>query len=950
MPDIALPDSIRGEWIWHEGERKAPESHVFFRYEFPLFEMPESAELWITARSLFHLFVNGRYLGFGPTPSASGDADVVHLDVAYALETGNNVIAVLGHNTDISRFSGHRQESGLWAQLNVDGTPTVWTDESWLCLDGECYDTNVPRRSSSEGFCERIRFGAVPLGWCDRGFAEDGWSPPNKHMTLGQAAGRLETRIGGDWDLGYMDEGVTVARGTFGQSREVTTVEWDEQLEESGGGVYMAETFFYATENTDEEMRVFTDDPYILYVNGEELQRQGVTPLPPRADLVSSAPLCFAQTERAPLDCVVHLERGWNRLLFAQHTQPGSAGATFVFPSVRVGAFHFIRKPEETKQAGWSIIGPLRTPLAMVMPQLPLTNLPRSKCHRSSAPAMDESAFLTACAFSPAEDLRYGTPPVSLAAGEYIVVDFGCTLYGCPEISLGGSNEDVVDIVCGEQLVDGHVLSWNDGRRNVDTIVLGAERSYTWTACGSRGLRYMMIAIRSARKAVDIDNCAVRVRSYRHECTGSFSCSDEVYNEIWLTGTRTLLATMQGRFLDAPTKDNTQYVTDSMIQSWAASHVFGAFQMSSSAIREFARTQFETGAMSAVCPSDLFIEIPDYSLMWPVWLHKLYLYCGDKDLIEELLPATDHLLAYYRHFADTETELLVDLDSKCGAYCFLDHGDIDRRGMVTGLNALYCQALLSAAWLHEQTGRKSRSRSLTRRAAQVAKNVRNLTFNPERGLFADGWSQGETSSFYSWQTNVLAIYGGVALPEDCDGILEQIFSDEEPFEPLAQGDTNSPFFKFFVLEIAFALDRRDWAATLMRWYWGGMLEHGATTWWELFDPMSEKGEVPTFSLCHGYGVSPNAFLHTEILGIRPAEPGFTRVYFNPLLGAVSWVKANVPTPYGAISVEWAINEDSVFEASISADFPLEVIPMLESAVAEDAILHVSDNVSILAES
>ena len=71
------------------------------------------------------------------------------------------------------------------------------------------------------------------------------------------------------------------------------------------------------------------------------------------------------------------------------------------------------------------------------------------------------------------------------------------------------------------------------------------------------------------------------------------------------------------------------------------------------------------------------------------------------------------------------------------------------------------------------------------------------------------------------------------------------------------------------------------------------------------------------------------------------------VYFNPLPGIVTWVKATIPTPNGSITVNWELKQDGVFEASISANFHLEVVPILNPNIAESAIIQVSDKVAIL---
>ena len=121
MREYVLPQEVRGKWIWLGRGTDRQESYVFFRREVTLYETPASAELWITARTRFHLYINGRYIAFGPPPSPSEHAYVVCLDVGFLVETGKNSIAVLAHNTSVSRFGARRHPCGLWMQLNING-------------------------------------------------------------------------------------------------------------------------------------------------------------------------------------------------------------------------------------------------------------------------------------------------------------------------------------------------------------------------------------------------------------------------------------------------------------------------------------------------------------------------------------------------------------------------------------------------------------------------------------------------------------------------------------------------------------------------------------------------------------------------------------------------------------------------------------------------------------
>ena len=948
MQEYALPEEIRGEWVWDRVAADKLESYVFFRKEFMLSETPALAEFWVTARTLFHLYINGRYLGFGPPPSPAENTYVVYFDVGFLIETGKNTIAVAAHNANVSRYASRRQPSGLWGQLNIDGSPLVWTDKSWLCWPADCYAGQRPRASVSAGFTEKLDLRYYPNGWEEKDFNSVRWKRPDHLVSLGKARGRLKPVSSPNWNVVKRPSEAVVVRGVWRQAQASTYVSFEELAGERGPGVYVAEAFFYSQNEGTAEFELFSDDPYCFFLNGQCVKQQGVSPLPTKADLDASRPPCFRQCEMATTDGELDLVRGWNHFVITQQVEPGSAGFALVFAELEPAVLRLFRKQNQENMIGWSIAGPIRTPLPLVTGNLGLGELPKTVFVPSTREVVDESAFLSSCSFDARDETPSSEELVEIGQGEYAIWDIGATVYGCPDMLIEGDDGDVVDIVHGEQLIQGQLLPYCDGQRNVDTIVLG-PKSCHYMSCAPRGLRYLMVVGRRVSRAVRIRECGVTIRDYSFDNPGSFDSSDPTFNQIWEVGTQTLKATMQGLFLDSPAKERAQYVADAMLQSWAGYHTFGSFSLAAKGIQEFASVQFETGEMPALCPSDVYVNMPDYSLLWPVWLHRHYLYTGDRQFLDHMMPSLHRLLAYYEQVADSGTCLLGDLDERFGAYCFLDHGPIDRQGIVTGLNAIYCRSMLSAVWLNEETGATDIAKGLRRRVARVAANIRELTWDPDRGLFADCWYDGEMSEFYSWQTNVLGIYGGIVPAGQYDEVFDRLFSKDQPFELFAAGETNNPYFKYFVLESAFALARRAWALGMIHRYWGGMVRRGARTWWELFDPDGNEDEIHTFSLCHGYGTTPNGYLLTELAGIRPAKPGFTTVYFNPLPGSVRWVKAQVPTPYGRIVVEWELRGKQELEAVIDANYPLEVIPVLAPAYSESATIHVSPDVVILAE-
>ncbi len=143
------------------------------------------------------------------------------------------------------------------------------------------------------------------------------------------------------------------------------------------------------------------------------------------------------------------------------------------------------------------------------------------------------------------------------------------------------------------------------------------------------------------------------------------------------------------------------------------------------------------------------------------------------------------------------------------------------------------------------------------------------------------------------------------------------------------------------------MGKRDWATDYMRYYWGGMIQRGATTWWEKFSPDSDEEEPTAISRCHGYGVSASYFLVSEFLGLRPADPGFKQVYFNPNLTAMESATASVPTPHGTIKLDWRFTDEGELHMSIDANYKLDVVAQLVPELAAQTVMKIGENVTIL---
>jgi hypothetical protein len=128
----------------------------------------------------------------------------------------------------------------------------------------------------------------------------------------------------------------------------------------------------------------------------------------------------------------------------------------------------------------------------------------------------------------------------------------------------------------------------------------------------------------------------------------------------------------------------------------------------------------------------------------------------------------------------------------------------------------------------------------------------------------------------------------------------------------------TPYMRFFELEALCALGEQEFVLDEIRDYWGGMLELGATAFWELYDP-NDKGEEHLAmygrpygkSLCHAWGASPIYLFGKYYFGVKPTSAGYKTYEVKPNLGGLKWMEGKVPTPNGSVDLYCSTKEIKV---------------------------------------
>ena len=78
------------------------------------------------------------------------------------------------------------------------------------------------------------------------------------------------------------------------------------------------------------------------------------------------------------------------------------------------------------------------------------------------------------------------------------------------------------------------------------------------------------------------------------------------------------------------------------------------------------------------------------------------------------------------------------------------------------------------------------------------------------------------------------------------------------------------------------------------------------------------------SFCHGWSAAPVVFLMRYTLGIKPLNPGWTKVEIIPHPGNLQWAKGSVITPLGNVDIDWKVTDGGI-DLNIKAPEGMDII-------------------------
>jgi alpha-L-rhamnosidase len=500
------------------------------------------------------------------------------------------------------------------------------------------------------------------------------------------------------------------------------------------------------------------------------------------------------------------------------------------------------------------------------------------------------------------------TPACVLEAGDDgpagVLLDFGRELQGHVELftPMTPDKEPArVRVRFGESV--GEAMAEPGGTRNAgnDHAIRDQVITMPWLGTktvGPSGFRFVRIDAIDPGRPVQLTQARALLGIRDLPRVGSFRCSDQRLERIWQVGADTVHLCMQEYLWDGIKRDRLVWVGDMHPEVATIHAVFGFDEVvprSLDLIRD-------------ITPVGEWMNgISSYSMWWVLIHEDLWMHQGDRDYLAAQQPYLGRLLERLAGLVGPDGGERID------GMRFLDWpSSTNPQGVTAGLQALLVMTLDSGRRLMEELGDDGVA-TVCREAADRARRV-----VPD----ANGSKSGAALQVLAGQHDPGRTAADILLPGGTRGV--------------------SNFYGFYVLGALAEAGQIDAALTLIRDHWGGMLDLGATTFWEDFDLdwADNAGRIDQLvppgkddvhgdygahcyqgyrhSLCHGWAGGPTAWLSREVLGVRPLQPGCRRVRIEPQLGSLAWAEGSVPTPLGPVEVRHERQDDGSVRSRVRA--------------------------------
>ena len=468
--------------------------------------------------------------------------------------------------------------------------------------------------------------------------------------------------------------------------------------------------------------------------------------------------------------------------------------------------------------------------------------------------------------------------------GKAILLDFGKETFGFVKLN-GLKGKGNLTIYYGESKEE--ALS-PEHCETLDNLEINLTQKKDSTMELTKAFRYVNVTFDGT---ISLDSVSMLYEYLPVAERGGFRCSDEQINKIYDVAKYTLHLNTREFFIDGIKRDRWIWSGDAY-QSYLMNYYL--FFDSPTVSRTLLALRGKDPVTSHIN------TIMDYTFYWFLGIYDYYQYTGDKEFIKQFYPRMQTLMEYCLSRRNKNGMM----EGLAGDWIFIDWAEgLSKKGEVSFEQLLLTRSLETMA-LCANIANDSKGAD---RYKSIGTELKTKFFanywNNEKHAFVHSQVDGKQTENVTRYTNMFAIFFNYLDESKKQDIKNHVLLNDKIQK------ITTPYMRFYELEALCALGEQKYVLKEMKDYWGGMLNLGATSFWEEYNPNKKGvehygmyGREFGKSLCHAWGASPIYLLGKYYLGIKPLSPAYETYLIEPQLGGLQWMEGSVPTPKGEVKL------------------------------------------------
>lgn len=492
------------------------------------------------------------------------------------------------------------------------------------------------------------------------------------------------------------------------------------------------------------------------------------------------------------------------------------------------------------------------------------------------------------------------------------VFDFGKNISGLCRLNVSGDRGTEVSIAHTELVKkDGSIEPGNINiyfnalpgyEFQTDKYILKGSGMEEWTPSFTyHGFRYAEVKT-SVPVKLDEGSLTALYFYTDQEPVGTFECSNKLLDTLWNMTRRTYCNNLMSIPTDCPQREKNGWTADAYLSQEVGLMNYDGILFYEKWLDDFIDNQLENGRISGIIPTSDW-GYDDW--IGPVWdaamfiiPYNIYLYYGDKTVIEKVWPMCEKYLAYLKTREDPDG--LV-------SYGIGDWLPYDAKTPTEYTSALF--------YYYDYRIMKEFSFILNKESSSwIAKEerLRNAInqkfYNPETGVYASGTQTGQAAALF------VKVVPGSEIPKVVSK-LEEFVKDSDGhlnFGSMGSKVVLRTLTEYGLADLAYQMASKEDHPSWLAWIHDGYTSL-AETW-------TMSPQFRDASLDHIFFGDISAWLVNDIVGIKKDDlaPGFKHIIIAPhFVEGLDWAKATYKSVKGLIKAGWKKeNGKVILEVSI----------------------------------